>query len=257
MTNEEKRRLRCEDELFTDLGRELCRRRGEEALAILAQGESDGVTVSDALTQRCEDTIRHAVRRRRTQRIRRTVLLAAALTALLLTVAYGAFPVVRRTVNGFLITRTVRETEYRYTVQDGAPGQPTEPSQPEETEVTFGASYAIRFGYLPELPLTEERSLSFGHICCFGNDDAILRVSLLSMTGAAMGVDSEGAVITELTVSGRPAELYDHGDRAILVILWEDNVVLNLTCEGLPEPAAEVQRVAEGLTVARMKEEQS
>lgn len=257
MTSEEKRRLRCEDELFTDLGRELCRRRGEEALAMLAQGESDTVTVSDALTRRCEDTIRGAIRRKRTQRIRRTVLLAAALTELLLTVAYGAFPVVRRMVNGFLITRTVRETEYRYTVQDGTPGQPAEPPRSEETELPFGVSCAIRFGYLPDLPMTEERSLSFGHICCFGNDDAILRVSLLSMTGAAMGVDSEGAVITELTVSGRPAELYDHGDSAILVILWEDSVVLNVSCEGLPEPAAEVQRVAEGLTVIHTKEGQS
>lgn len=219
-----------QDKFFTDVMYHLAAREGEISLA------SSVAKTSSALDSRCRTTIRHAFRRVKKPWLR--AVIAAAIVVVLLTTAVAASPALRRKIGEFWVIRVQNHTEFR---------------KKSETQVDdptpFNQKYHLELGYQPDLPLVDSEENDHLMVYSYGDDSEWFYVECWDMNACEAGLDSEGAKITELTVQGYPAELYDHETHAILGVLWGDDVLLSVGGGGFENSVSEVLRIAEELTI--------
>ena len=194
---------------------------------------------SETLDKRCRSTIRRSFYRVKRSWMRG--LIAAVVVVVLLTAVVAASPVLRRIVGNYVFTRSEIGTDI--TMDDA------EVVEKNGDDFSVLDHYEITFGYLPELPLMQEMEEDYAYFYSFAGEKQRMVIEFANMDGYNISLNSEDAVITSPVIQQHSAELYDHGDAAILVMPWDDMTLLVVDYEGSDDAAEIVQRVAEEMRV--------
>lgn len=208
MTRRENLRDQYEDALFALLMDDLAWQEGERLLELNERLKNDPDTdVPEEVMARCRKVINREFTKKTALKAGRVswnvfkrAAVAACMTVLLFSVAFAASETVRINTLNFVIEVFDRYTDYSF--------RPAPEPAPEEPDNAKFSGFEV--GWVPEgFAMTEQNHNPYRVWQYFeGPHNVILEVSLESFSeNAVIGVNTEDAVVEEITVNGKPVSL--------------------------------------------------
>lgn len=250
MTRRENLQEQYEDALFALLMDDLAWQEGERLLEENERLKNDpDAEVPEEVMARCRKVINREFAKRRASKVGRTswnifkrIAVAACVTVLLFTFAFAASETVRINTLNLMIEVFDRYTDYSF-------------AQPPTNENADRFS-GFTVGWLPEgMALTEESNKPnlFSTWAIYeGPDGKYLNISLDTLGEAGvMGVNTENAVVEDITVNGWKASLITTDHFRVAIPFPEKTQIFSVSyfTEETPPEKEEFLRIIEGISL--------
>ena len=260
MTRSETLQERYEDALFSLLMEDVAQEMGAQALEENERLKSDpSAAMPDALRRKCMKVVRHGSRKRRSRSAGRVTMRMATRVAVIvmvlilsLTVVLAISPAVRSSAMRWVMKTHPDHTEFSFTSNDNQGRTQADPGSDTER-----IQYRMTANWVPDgFELVDSGSDVFGSWLQFRKGKQNIIISMRSLAGNGLNVDSEGAEQSFVLVQGKMALLLSKEDyHAIYMPLDQQGNGVMLDGEGVT--AEELLKVAENLEITPVQTEQT